>query len=65
VVTWTKGARSVTLEEAQPKNKLDVFEIGMFVIDLAVIAAIVYVMINCISNVVETSYFINGPNFMP
>ena len=39
-----QGGRSVTLEEAQPKNKLDVFEIGMFVIDLAVIAAIVYAM---------------------
>jgi hypothetical protein len=52
-------------EEAQPKNKLDIFVVGIFVIDLAVIVAIVYAMINCISYVVETSYFMNGPNFNP
>jgi hypothetical protein len=55
----------MTLEEAQPKYKLEAFEIGIFVVDLAVIVAVVYALINCISYVVETSYFISSPNFMP
>jgi hypothetical protein len=55
----------MTFEGAQPKNKLDVFEIGIFVIDLAVIVAIVYAMVACISYVVETSYLIDGTNFVP
>jgi hypothetical protein len=35
----------MTLEEAQPKNKLDVFDIGIYVVEIAVIGAIVYAMI--------------------
>ena len=35
----------MTFEEGQPKNKMDVFEIGIYAIELAVIAAIVYAMV--------------------
>jgi hypothetical protein len=38
--------KKMRLEEAQPKNRLGVFEIGIFVVELAVIVAIVYTMIN-------------------
>jgi hypothetical protein len=35
----------MTLEKEQTKNKLDIFDIGIYVIEIAVIGAIVYAMI--------------------
>jgi len=32
-------------DEEQPKKKMDIFEIGIYVIEVAVIAAVVYAMI--------------------
>jgi len=32
-------------DEEQPKNKMDIFEIGIYAIEVAVIGAIVYAMI--------------------
>jgi hypothetical protein len=35
----------MTLEKEQTNNKLDIFDLGIYVIEIAVIGAIVYAMI--------------------